>query len=376
MSFKKVYQDAISRQGYHKDGAQAMMVDYLDLVYADLLQRQTNSGSLSKRLAAVFRPWQYNRLAKGCYIWGGVGLGKTWLMDLFFDAITLECKARFHFHEFMQLIHGELASLKNRRDPLKAVARSLVSEAQLICLDEFHVQDITDAMLLYGLLDAMYHQGVVFVMTSNVMPEELYLNGLQRSQFLPAIELIKNRNHVCRLEGMRDYRLQNRLDNVNYYCPLRPGTDSLLEQRFNILASGAITKHSNLVINNRQVYSLAHADNIVWFDFEELCGGPRATTDYIHLARNYEFVMISNVYKMNEAYSDMTRRFINLVDELYDRHIGLIVSATGWPNDLYCGQRFAHEFERTISRLQEMRTWELRQSASGKDQTDIIAASP
>ncbi len=376
MSFKKIYQDAVTREGYHKDGAQAMMVDYLESLYSDLLQRQAGSGSLAEGLATIFRRRQGNHKVKGCYMWGGVGLGKTWLMDLFFDCMPLERKARFHFHEFMQRIHAELASLKQQRDPLKLVARSLVAEAQLICLDEFHVQDITDAMLLHGLLQAMYHQGAVFVMTSNVMPDELYLNGLQRSQFMPAIELIKNRNHVCWLEGDRDYRLQKRLSNLNYYCPLDPNTDRLLEEHFGLLASGNINNDSTLVINNRRILARAHAENIVWFDFDEICGGPRATIDYIYLAQHYAFVMISNVYKMNEANDDMARRFINLVDELYDSDTGLILSATGWPGELYSGQRFAREFERTISRLQEMRAKDLASFDFTSKQIDRIAGLP
>ncbi|KPJ92775.1 MAG: hypothetical protein AMJ55_09295 [Gammaproteobacteria bacterium SG8_15] len=373
MSFKKVYQNTVVQEGYHKDGAQAMMADYLESVYSDLVQRQYGSASLAKELAAIFRRRRGGHKVKGCYIWGGVGLGKTWLMDLFFDCMPLERKARFHFHEFMQRIHAELASLKRQRDPLKLVARSLVTEAQLICLDEFHVQDITDAMLLHGLLQAMYHQGAVFIMTSNVMPDELYLNGLQRSQFLPAIELIKNRNHVCQLEGNRDYRLRKHHNNRNYYCPIDPNTDRLLEERFSLLASGVINNDSTLVINDRRVHVRAHVENIVWFDFDEICGGPRATIDYIHLAQRFAFVMISNVYIMNEENDDMARRFINLVDELYDSDTGLILSATGLPDELYSGQRFAREFERTISRLQEMRAKDLAPFDSTSKQIDRIA---
>jgi len=355
MSFKKVYQEAIVREGYHKDDVQAMMVENLDLLYTELTMVQARAGRFSNGLTKVFRS-KRSRCIQGCYLWGGVGLGKTWLMDLFFDAIPITKKSRFHFHEFMQRIHQELALQKQQRDPLKRIARSLVEQAQLICLDEFHVLDITDAMLLYGLLHEMYRHGAVFVMTSNVMPDELYQNGLQRSRFLPAIELIKSRNRVYQFAGDYDYRMQKRISNINYYCPSTPETDRMLLERFNMLATGTTFKEISLTINSRPVFARAYAQNIVWFEFEEICGGPRATIDYIYLAQHYDFVIISNIYKIDEINNDMARRFINLVDELYDRDTGLIISAMVWPSELYTGHRLAAEFARTVSRLQEIRS--------------------
>ncbi|WP_455222806.1 cell division protein ZapE [Kaarinaea lacus] len=359
MSFKKIYQEAIVCADYHKDDAQATMVEYLDLLYADLTVAPARSGVLRNGLAKVFRGGRRSKDIQGCYLWGGVGLGKTWLMDLFYDAIPITKKSRFHFHEFMQRIHQELALQKQQRDPLKKVARSLVEQAELICLDEFHVLDITDAMLLYGLLDEMYRHGAVFVMTSNVMPDELYLNGLQRSRFLPAIELIKNRNRICHFEGGNDYRMLKCAYNLNYYCPLIADTDQILEARFKSLATGSISKATSLIVNSRPVFAHAHAKNIVWFDFEEICGGPRATIDYIYLAQHYDFIIISNVFRLDDANDDIARRFVNLVDELYDRDTGLIISAIAWPGDLYTGKRLAVEFERTVSRLQEIRSREI-----------------
>ena len=374
MSFKKIYQDAIDREGYHKDGAQAMVVDYLDTLYASLSQSRASPGLPRSGLVNVFLRRQRKIGIKGCYMWGGVGQGKTWLMDLFFDAIPLNFKSRYHFHEFMQRIHIALASQKQQRDPLKAVARSLIAQSRLICLDEFHVSDITDAMLLYGLLDELYRHGVVLVLTSNVRPDELYHNGLQRSRFLPAIELIKHRNHILRFDGDEDFRMQKRLANLNYYSPLAADTDCLLAERFHSLAAGVIARETTLTINNRPVYAQAHAQNIVWFDFEVICGGPRATIDYIHLAQQYDYVIISNVFKMNESHDDIVRRFINLVDEFYDSDTGLILSATAWPGELYVGQRFAVEFERTVSRLQEMRSKSFSQSDGTKDDSIDNAA--
>lgn len=360
MSFKKAYQDAIVREGYHNDVAQAKAVDYLDALYTALLQDRTSSGLLPGRLSTVFNRLNGRAGTKGCYLWGGVGLGKTWLMDLFFDTIPVQQKSRFHFHEFMQRIHVALAGQKRQRDPLKIVARSMTAESRLICLDEFHVSDITDAMLLYGLLDEMYRQGAVFIITSNVMPDDLYQNGLQRSRFLPAIELIKQRSHVLQFDGDKDYRLQKHLANLNYYCPLQVDTDRQLEERFRLLAKGETGKDTQLTIRNRPVHARAHAQNIVWFDFQDICGGPRAAIDYIDIAQRYDFVIISNMFKMNDSHDDIARRLIYLVDEFYDRDTGLIISADGWPGELYSGRRFAFEFERTISRLQEIRSRNLQ----------------
>jgi len=373
MSFKIVYQEAIVREGYHKDEAQATMAENLGLLYTELIMAQDRSGGFSSSLAKVFRSRQHGQFIRGCYLWGGVGLGKTWLMDLFFDAIPISKKSRFHFHEFMLRIHQELALQGQQRDPLKRIARSLVEQSQLICLDEFHVLDITDAMLLYGLLHEMYRHGAVFVMTSNVMPDELYQNGLQRSRFLPAIELIKSRNRIYQFTGDSDYRMQKRISNLNYYCPSNPETDRLLLARFNALATGATFGDITLTINSRPVFARAHAQNIVWFEFEEICGGPRATIDYIYLAQHYEFVIISNIFEMDQWNDDIARRFINLVDELYDRETGLIISATVWPGELYTGHRFSAEFARTVSRLQEIRSKALPSPEDTAGRIDKIA---
>jgi len=372
MSFSKIYQRALDRQGYHKDAAQAKLVDRLDDLYNGLLHSGTAPEPWFVGLFQAFRLNMKGKVMKGCYLWGDVGQGKTWLMDLFYDAAPVKSKLRFHFHEFMQHIHLSLSEFKQQKDPLRAVAKSLLRKAQLFCLDEFHVSDIADAMLLHGLLDEMYRQGAVFVITSNVMPEDLYKNGLQRDRFIPAIDLIKHNNHILRLDGSTDYRLKNHATNCNYYCPLNPDTDRLLEKRMNSLAVGEVEKDIPISINNRTIPTRANAKNIVWFDFDNICGGPRAAVDYVALSHQYSIVIISNIYKMDESHDDLVRRFINLIDAFYDRDVELIVSATGWPSGLYTGSRFNFEFSRTVSRLEDMRSKPLIQS--GKNPGDCYKA--
>lgn len=356
MSFHTIYQQAVTREDYHMDAAQAKVVEQLDGLYRELLVRQVAPGRVQRLMSWLITRQGNNQAWSGCYLWGGVGRGKTWLMDLFFNAIPLPNKSRFHFHEFMQRIHQQLNDFSGQTDPLKAIAKDIAQNTRLICLDEFHVSDITDAMLLYGLLEALYQHGVVLLMTSNVMPDDLYKNGLQRNRFVPAIDLIKQNNRVVYIEGEYDYRLINDAPATNYHCPLAENTDLLLERQFSALAKGEVTRNQAIHIHNRPIQFLMQADNILWFEFDAICDGPRAASDYLYLAANYEYVIISNIYKMGETHDDVARRFISLVDAFYDRDIGLVVSATGQPQDLYVGSRFREEFKRTASRLEELKS--------------------
>ena len=368
MSFKSIYHNTLSNEGYHSDAGQATVVEHLDQLFAKLQRDPATKPGYINLWRKLIAAKQSSDIVQGCYLWGGVGRGKTWLMDLFFQAAPTESKIRFHFQEFMLGIHGLLEQFKGRKDPLKWVARHMTQRARLICVDEFHVSDITDAMLLYGLLEAMYQHGAVLVMTSNIPPDDLYKNGLQRSQFMPAIELLKRYNQIVQVGGDIDHRLRKNTDNRNYYCPLSPDTDSLLEHRFRLLAKGSIAINRSVTINKRSIATRMAADNIVWFDFAAICGGPRAASDYIALARRYDHVVISNIFRMDDSHDDMAKRFIVLVDEFYDRKTGLVVSATGWPQDLYCGERFAEEFVRTVSRMEEIRS-AARYNHSQQDQS-------
>ena len=356
MDFKTAYQEAIKCEGFVADSAQHHAVEQLDIVYKNLLNHIPNRGSLYRAWVKLTDRSSRQSRVQGCYLWGDVGRGKTWLMDLFYQSLPFKDKSRLHFHEFMQQIHLRLKKIDGQRDPLVTVADEITQNNRFICLDEFHVSDITDAMLLYGLFDALYRKGAVLLMTSNIHPDELYKNGLQRNRFLPAIELIKDRNLVLQVNGAEDYRLIKPQENLNYITPLDTNSDVLLEKRFYDLAEGPVMYDGPVLINKRVMNHKMMASNIIWFEFDELCGGPRAASDYLHLAHNFEYVIVSNVLQMDEAHDDMAKRFINLVDALYDRQVGMIISANVWPDEIYSGRRFVNEIKRTTSRLEEIRS--------------------
>lgn len=293
---------------------------------------------------------------RGLYIWGGVGRGKTWLMDLFYDQLSGTPKIRFHFHRFMQLVHAELAAVGGSANPLQIVAARMARDWRLLCLDEFHVVDIGDAMILAGLLRSLFEQGVVLVTTSNVPPDGLYRDGIQRASFLPAIDLLNTRTEVLELGGERDYR-QRILEQAQvYHTPLGTQTDASMLEEFWRLANTEPEGPGDLMINGRPMPFRYSAEDMVWFDFEALCGPPRSQNDYIELARCHQTVFMSDIPVMGGARDDRTRRFIFLVDEFYDRRVKLVISAEAPAQRLYIGERLAFEFQRTISRLTEMKT--------------------
>lgn len=362
MDFKNAFQQAIQLEGFRTDSAQAQAVELLNGLYESLVVNNSQKRSWQVFCSRLLPGRFNNNYSKGCYLWGSVGRGKTWLMDLFYQSLPFKDKSRLHFHEFMQQIHLSLKAIDGKKDPLVTVANDIALNNRIICLDEFHVSDISDAMILYGLLDALYKNNVVLLMTSNSHPDELYKNGLQRSRFLPAIDLIKQRNLLIEVDGERDHRQQGLESGSNYLSPLSPNSDSLLEEKFYNLAVGPVENEGPVVINNRVLNHRKMASNIIWFDFEELCAGPRAASDYVHLSKHYDYVILSNVFKMDESQDDMAKRFIHLVDALYDRRVGLIVSATASAAELYCGKRFGDEYERTASRLKEMAHQQLLQN--------------
>jgi len=295
--------------------------------------------------------------SRGVYLWGGVGRGKTWLMDLFYESLPIEQKRRIHFHRFMQRVHGELADLGQVSDPLPRIARRWFDNTKLLCLDEFFVADIADAMLLSGLLQSLFRQGVTLVTTSNSPPDDLYRDGLQRAKFLPAIESLKRNCRVVAVGGNTDYRLQILEHSETWHYPLDNKADAVLNSNYESMACGSDLNPA-LKVNGRLLRARRRSDGLAWFDFRELCDGPRGSADYIELARAFNTILISNVVAMAEKDSDVARRFITMVDEFYDRNIKLLVSADAPVDALYKGQRLAFEFQRTTSRLTEMQSHE------------------
>ena len=355
MTPRERYQDEIARGVLLPDPAQAALVDELDRIHQSLAVAR-DDGLLS-RLGRRFGHGRHEP-PRGLYVWGGVGCGKTHLVNLFASALGLDSKLRIHFHRFMQLVHGELKTLSERADPLRIVAGRLAARARVLCLDEFHVSDITDAMILARLLAVLFERGVTLVATSNTEPSRLYAGGLQRERFLPAIEHLERHTMVFRLEGGTDYRLRALERARTYYTPLGPEAERGLAECFRTLApgSGSATSDGTLSLFGREVSVIRQADGVAWFDFADLCGGPRSTSDYIEIARSFHTVMLSRVPVLDDEQCDPLRRFIHLVDELYERNVNLILSATAAPEGLYRGRRLIEPYQRTRSRLVEMQS--------------------
>lgn len=300
------------------------------------------------------------RVVRGLYLYGGVGRGKTWLMDVFYESLPFPDKMRTHFHRFMQRVHAELATLKHQSDPLATVAARLAGEARVICFDEFFVSDIGDAMILGGLLEHLLGEGVTLVTTSNIEPDRLYENGLQRARFLPAIALLKAHTEVVHMGDGVDYRLRSLQQAHIYYSPLGEKAETEMARCFKRLVPehAEVACGSGIEVLGRQITAQRCADDVVWFDFEELCGGPRSAYDYIELAKVYHAILLSNVPRLGAEQDDKARRFVSLVDELYDRNVKLIISAEVPLAELYGGTELAFVFERTRSRLLEMQSLE------------------
>lgn len=351
------YQHDLRRPEFHEDAAQAMAVRHLQRVKDELVERYEASKE-ARGLGRLKIQKQQREPVLGLYMWGGVGRGKTYLMDIFFESLPFRRKLRIHFHRFMQRVHKELNSLRGTRDPLEIVADRLHEEAVVICFDEFFVTDITDAMLLGGLFEKLFARGVTLVATSNIVPDRLYENGLQRERFLPAIAMVKKYCEVLNVDAGTDYRLRVLEKAALYHTPLGPAADAALRESFVALTGGVSKGQGEILVNERAIHVIDHNDDVLWATFSELCETPRSATDYIEIAREYHTVLLSGIPIMDARNDNAVRRFINLVDEFYDRHVKLIVSAETEIATLYEGGRLNFEIERTKSRLLEMQSKE------------------
>ncbi|WP_152207642.1 cell division protein ZapE [Marinobacter changyiensis] len=356
------YQQDLAQQGFQKDSAQEDAVRRLQSLYDKLIEAESQSRKTMVKLRLKLNKGR-EQPVKGLYFWGGVGRGKTYLMDTFFESLPFKRKMRVHFHRFMQRVHKELKNLKGQKNPLEHVAARFSEEARVICFDEFFVSDIGDAMILATLLDGLFRRGVTLVCTSNIVPDGLYKDGLQRARFLPAIELVKKHTEVVNVDGGVDYRLRSLEQAELYHHPLDDGADTSLRTSYHNLAVDAGNHTLDLDINGRKLRAISHADDVVWFDFRELCDGPRSQNDYIELAREFHAIIISNVPVMGSTKDDQARRFVNMIDEFYDRNVKVIISAAAPITGLYTGGRLSFEFERTESRLLEMQSREYLEAA-------------
>ena len=351
MSVRAVYEEELKKRGFQSDPAQLRAIEALEQCASDWAAYRAKRSNALKKL--INRP----EIPKGVYMFGGVGRGKSFLMDCFYEAVPIKRKTRLHFHEFMREVHRELTAMQGTVNPLDVLGKEMAKRYRLICFDEFHVADITDAMILHRLLVALFDNGVGFVTTSNFMPDGLYPNGLHRDRILPAIALLNQRMNVLNVDNGTDYRRRT-LEMVKlYHSPLGAQADAEMQDAFNRLATGP-DEDAVLHIEARKIQSRRRSGGVVWFDFMAICGGPRSQNDYLEIATQFHTVLLSNVPHMPVSMASEARRFTWLIDVLYDRRVKLILSAAVGPEALYTEGPMSHEFPRTISRLHEMQSSE------------------
>ncbi|MFB9245473.1 AFG1 family ATPase [Massilia antarctica] len=351
MNVQEFYQHALSQRGFTSDAQQQRAVDRLQRAYEEWVEFRSQRSSTFKRL--INRP----DVPRGVYLWGGVGRGKSFLMDSFYSVVPVVRKTRLHFHEFMRGVHRELDELKGVADPLDDVARRIAKKYRLICFDEFHVSDIADAMILYNLLTALFNNGVSFIMTSNYDPDLLYPDGLHRDRMLPTIALLKDKLDVLNVDAGIDYRKRALEQVESYYTPLNAASDQALRTAYARIAETA-DEDPRIRIEEREIRALRHAGGIIWFDFATLCGGPRSQNDYLEIASRFHTVVLSGIPAMSAAQSSEARRFTWLIDVFYDHKVKLLMSAAVPPEELYTQGTLSNEFHRTVSRIIEMQSRE------------------
>ena len=347
------YAEGVARGDWLHDPAQQPALQELDRIHAALVDPAPAPGPFARLFGAQAPP-----APRGIYLWGGVGRGKTFLIDLFFDGLPLREKRRTHFHRFMREVHQRLREHAGERDPLAAIARQWREMLRVLVLDEFFVSDIGDAMLLGRLLERLFAEGVVLVTSSNAAPPELYKDGLQRARFLPAIALLERHCAVVHLDSERDYRLRALTRSPVYRAPLDVQSDGWLSERWHALGGDDAHVDAGIEIDGRRIPVRARCKGLCWFDFAALCEGPRGNADYIEVAREFHTVLVGGIPRMDANRDDAARRFVHLIDELYDRNVNLVCTADAAPVALYAGERLAAAFERTASRLIEMQSAE------------------
>ena len=356
-SLRDLYSREARVRGFQPDAAQLNAISKLEALSKRLIEHRPEEESLSRRLFRKLTFSSANDSVPGLYLWGGVGRGKTFLMDLFYQSLPFDEKRRRHFHRFMHDVHAELKTLKSQEAPLEIVAEHLAGQARVLCFDELYVSDIADAMILGNLFESLIERGVTLVITSNQPPRELYKNGLQRQRFLPAIALIEKHTEVLNVDSGVDYRLRQLTQAGTYLSSEDPQTLHRLEALFRELSEGE-QSGGVIDIEGRPIPVIRASDTAVWFDFGAVCEGPRSQTDYIEIAREYQSVIVSGVPVFDSTRDDAARRFLALVDELYDRNVNLVLSAATKPQGLYRGERLRQEFPRAVSRLIEMQSEE------------------
>ncbi len=379
MTPEQTYINNIKQHNFTPDPVQEEAVRLTQSLYLQQIKRNTHTdSSFQKRKVEIIRQlpkmlfqWLLNiniepveeKAMKGLYFWGGVGTGKTWLIDSFYNSLPFSEKRRVHFHRLMQEVHEQLKELPRTPDPLPIVARHMAQKYQLLCIDEFHVSDIADAMILAGLLESLFSEGMILVITSNIAPDQLYKNGLQRGNFLPAIKLIKQHSVIYEFNNTTDYRSLILEKEGYFHIPVNPRHIDMMTQHFIQITQHAPIMSHSIIVNQREIQVKAvnhsspkHPANVIWFDFDALCNTPRSSSDYLWLAHQYVYILVSGIYAMDEETDDIAKRFMHLIDALYDEHCLLVISAEAEPDQLYQGRKLKQPFQRTTSRLKEMRS--------------------
>jgi cell division protein ZapE len=355
MTVLEFYQQALNQRSFTADEAQLRAVQRLQTAFDEWIAYK------SRRANKLMRMLNPPEIPRGVYMWGGVGRGKSFLMDSFYHVVPVQRKTRIHFHEFMRGVHQQLDELNSVANPLEIVAKKIAKKYRLICFDEFHISDVADAMMMFNLLSALFNHGVTFVMTSNYRPETLYPDGLHRDRILPTIQLLNEKLDVLNVDSGIDYR-QRALEQVEaYLTPLNAQTDAALRSAFRKIAEVA-DEDARLRIESREIRALRRAGGIIWFDFATLCGGPRSQNDYLEIASQFHTVILSSTPRMSAAMASEARRFTWLIDVLYDHKIKLIMSAEVAPDELYTEGTLSNEFHRTVSRIIEMQSREYIES--------------
>lgn len=346
------YQAASQQSAFIRDAAQARAIEHLDRLWTELMMFKR------KRNRFLGRSLRSPQLPKGLYFYGGVGRGKSFLMDAFYGCLPYRRKRRVHFHAFMAEIHQRLRGLKSEANPLKAVAAEITKETRVLCFDEFHVSDIADAMILGRLLENLFNEGVVLVATSNYAPSELYPQGQNRSSFLPTIALIEEKLTILNVEGGEDYRHRTLTAAEVFYIPANDENERKLADLFTQVTAGQAERPSEIEIHGRMLRCKKRTDKAIWFDFRMLCFGPRSQADYLYLSEHYEMIFVSGIEKLSQAERAEARRLTWLIDVMYDYRVKFCATCDVPVGEIYVEGDFAQEFVRTASRLTEMQSQE------------------
>ncbi|MCK5818806.1 MAG: AFG1 family ATPase [Psychromonas sp.] len=355
MNLLEKYELDLQQDDFIKDECQISAIHYLMDLSSSLVSSNVQKNQPRHFWQSIFAQPREN-VMQGLYLYGDVGRGKTYLMDLFFDNLEINSKMRLHFHHFMHTVHKEMNLFAGQKNPLILIAKKLSKQTQVICFDEFFVEDITDAMILAGIFKALFDQGVVLVATSNTPPEDLYKKGLQRARFIPTIALLRKYCHIFNLDNGKDYRLDSIAQTEIYHFPLDDGAHLQIQGAFERLAKGHKQYNKIIEINQRSLKTKALSNDVLYMTFLALCDSPRSVNDYIEIAILYRTVLIDNVMQMDDLKNDLARRFIAMIDEFYDKHVVVIISAEVSIKALYVGDKLSFTFKRCVSRLFEMQS--------------------